>query len=110
MEVNIALDSVNIYLQSSDSLSDNESEHAYDKIFYICRCFCLRHILHISWQDRVTNNEILKYAGIPSLFTILSRYGMWGAPCMKVQDVWLSLGSEVWLLLLTQVLPQVVEQ
>ena len=34
---------------------------------------CLRRILHIKWQDRVTNTEVLLRAGIPSLFALLSQ-------------------------------------
>ena len=32
---------------------------------------CLRRILGINWNDRVTNNEVLKSTGIDSLFSIL---------------------------------------
>nr|KAG5703610.1 hypothetical protein BaRGS_000995 [Batillaria attramentaria] len=34
---------------------------------------CLRRLLHIKWQDRVTNIEVLQRAGIPSLFSLLSQ-------------------------------------
>nr|KAG5710863.1 hypothetical protein BaRGS_027014 [Batillaria attramentaria] len=34
---------------------------------------CLRRLLHIKWQDRVTNTEVLQLAGIPSLFLLLSQ-------------------------------------
>ena len=34
---------------------------------------CLRRLLQIKWQDKVTNTEVLQRAGIPSLFTLLSR-------------------------------------
>nr|KAG5709927.1 hypothetical protein BaRGS_029969 [Batillaria attramentaria] len=34
---------------------------------------CLRRLLHIKWQDRVTNTEVLQRAGIPSLFSLLSQ-------------------------------------
>ena len=34
---------------------------------------CLRRILHIHWQDRITNSEVLERAGIPSIFAILSK-------------------------------------
>ena len=33
----------------------------------------LRCILHIKWQDRITNNEVLKRANMPSLESILRR-------------------------------------
>ena len=34
---------------------------------------CLRRILRIHWQDRITNFELLERAGIPSIFAILSK-------------------------------------
>ena len=34
---------------------------------------CLRHILSISWTDKVSNNEVLERADIPSMFTLLSQ-------------------------------------
>ena len=34
---------------------------------------CLRRILNIKWQDRITNEEVLRQAGIPSLFETLRR-------------------------------------
>jgi len=34
---------------------------------------CLRRLLQVKWQDKVTNTEVLKRAGIPSLFALLSR-------------------------------------
>ena len=37
---------------------------------------CLRRILGIAWQDRVTNNVVLEKAGIPSLYTLLKQMRM----------------------------------
>ena len=37
---------------------------------------CLRCILHITWQDKVTNNSILERAGIPSMYTLLKQRHM----------------------------------
>ena len=34
---------------------------------------CLRRILGITWQDRVTNKVVLEKAGIPSLYTLLKQ-------------------------------------
>ena len=34
---------------------------------------CLRKILGIKWQDKVTNNEVLEKAGLQSMFTILRK-------------------------------------
>ena len=33
---------------------------------------CLRRILHIRWQDRVTNTKVLDREGIPNMFALLS--------------------------------------
>ena len=37
---------------------------------------CLRRILGITWQDKVTNNVVLEKAGIPSLYTLLKQRRM----------------------------------
>ncbi|XP_071491378.1 equilibrative nucleobase transporter 1-like [Diadema antillarum] len=34
---------------------------------------CLRRLLHIKWQDRVTNAEVLQRAGILSMFSLLGQ-------------------------------------
>ena len=34
---------------------------------------CLRHILGITWHDKVTNKVVLEKAGIPSLYTLLKQ-------------------------------------
>ena len=34
---------------------------------------CIRRILSISWQQHITNDEVLKRAGIPSMFCILAK-------------------------------------
>ncbi|XP_062574231.1 uncharacterized protein LOC134236070 [Saccostrea cucullata] len=34
---------------------------------------CLRRILGISWQDHVTNKDVLRQSGLPSLFALLSQ-------------------------------------
>ena len=34
---------------------------------------CLRRLLHIRWQDRVTNTEVLQQAGLHSMFALLSQ-------------------------------------
>jgi hypothetical protein len=34
---------------------------------------CLRCLLKIKWQDKVTNTEVLQRAGIPSMFALLSQ-------------------------------------
>ena len=34
---------------------------------------CLRRLLGITWQDRVTNIDVLAEAGMPSMFAILTQ-------------------------------------
>ena len=34
---------------------------------------CLRRILNIRWSDKITNNEVLARAGLPSLFSLLRQ-------------------------------------
>ena len=34
---------------------------------------CLRQVLGVSWQDKVTNYEVLDRAGIPSMYTLLQQ-------------------------------------
>ncbi|XP_062591527.1 uncharacterized protein LOC134253020 [Saccostrea cucullata] len=34
---------------------------------------CLRRILGISWKDHVTNKDVLRQSGLPSLFALLSQ-------------------------------------
>ena len=48
---------------------------------------CLRRILHITWQDRVTNNSVLERAGIPSMFTLLKQRRMrWLGHVVRMVD------------------------
>ena len=47
----------------------------------------LRRILNISWQDRVSNTEVLSRAGLPSLVTILrSRRLRWAGHVRRMED------------------------
>ena len=45
---------------------------------------CLRRILGITWQDRVTNKVVLEQAGIPSLYTLLKQRRMCAWACVCV--------------------------
>ncbi|XP_071479338.1 uncharacterized protein [Diadema antillarum] len=56
-------------------LHDSESwQHAgLEKRLNTSHLHCLRRLLHIKWQDRVTNAEVLKRAGILSMFSLLSK-------------------------------------
>ena len=47
--------------------------------------YCLCCILHITWQNKVTNDSVLKGAGIPSMYTLLKQSCMrwlWHVVCM----------------------------
>ena len=33
----------------------------------------LRRILHITWQDRISNKSVLEHAGLPSMFALLAQ-------------------------------------
>ena len=48
---------------------------------------CLRRILGITWQDRVTNKVVLEKAGIPSLYTLLKQKDMrWIGHVTQMED------------------------
>ena len=48
---------------------------------------CLRCILHITWQDKVTNNNVLERAGIPSMYTLLKQIRMrWLGHVVRMDD------------------------
>ena len=47
----------------------------------------LRRILGISWQDKVTNTEVLSRAGLPSMFTLLRQRRLrWRGHVHRMQD------------------------
>ena len=48
---------------------------------------CLRHMLEITWQDKVTNEVVREKAGIPSLYTLLKQRRMqWLGHVAQKQD------------------------
>ena len=47
-----------------------------DKVLNVFHMRCLRRILGITWQDKVTNYAVLEKAGIPSLHTLLKQKRM----------------------------------
>ena len=66
---------LSILLYGRETLTMYASEKKRLNSFHL---HCLRHIFHSSWQDRVTSTEVLKFAGIPSLFAILRDFsGGW---------------------------------
>ena len=47
----------------------------------------MRHILCISWRDKVTNNAVLERAGIPTMITLLKKRHMgWLGHVCRVKD------------------------
>jgi len=46
---------------------------AQEKLLNVFHLRCLRHILSISWQDRITNSAVLERAGISSVYTLLRQ-------------------------------------
>ena len=53
-------------------------------------CFhlrCLRRLLQVRWQDRVTNSEVLQRANIPSLFALLGQKRLkWLGHVRRMED------------------------
>jgi len=48
---------------------------------------CLRRILGVTWQDKVTNNTILQRAGIPSMYCLLKQRRMrWLGHLVRMED------------------------
>ena len=48
---------------------------------------CIRRILGISWQQHITNDEVLKRAGIPSMFSILAKRRLrWLGHVARMED------------------------
>ena len=75
-----------ILLYGSKTWTMYASEEKRCNSFYLP---CLRYILHISWQGRMTNSGVFKHTGIPSWFDILSqRHLRW-------------LGHVCWVVLIT---------
>ena len=53
-------------------------------MFHMC---CLRRILGITWQDKVTNNAVLEKAGLPSLYALLKQRRMrWPGHMTRMKD------------------------
>ncbi|XP_050709394.1 uncharacterized protein LOC126994183 [Eriocheir sinensis] len=48
---------------------------------------CLRRILNITWQDKITNNTVLERAGMTSMFTLLKQRRMrWHGHVVRMDD------------------------
>ena len=52
--------------------------------FHLC---CLRNLLHIRWQDKIPDTEVLKQAGLPSVITILRKSQLrWAGHVARMPD------------------------
>ena len=61
----------------------SRQEHRLN-LFYLC---CLRRILGITWQDRVSNTKVLALTRIPSMFALLSKRRLrWLGHVSRIQD------------------------
>ncbi|PFX15670.1 Tyrosine-protein kinase receptor Tie-2 [Stylophora pistillata] len=61
---------VSTLLFASESWTTYASQEKRLNIFHMR---CLRRILSISWTDKVSNNEVLARANIPSMFTLIRK-------------------------------------
>ena len=61
--------------------------HTKRKRLNVFHMRCLRRILGITWQDKVTNKVVLEKAGIPSLYTLLKQRRMrWLGHVTRMKD------------------------
>ena len=61
---------INRLLYGSESWTTYAAQEKRLNVFHLR---CLRRILSISWQDRITNSAVLERAGIPSVFTLFRQ-------------------------------------
>ena len=68
--------------------SESWTMHAHqEKMLNVFHMRCLRRILGITWQDRVTNKVVLEKADIPSLYTLLKQRRMrWLGHVTRMKD------------------------
>ena len=64
---------ISTLLYGSESWTMRAHEEKRLNVFHMR---CLRHILEITWQDKVTNKVVLVKAGIPSLYILLKQRHM----------------------------------
>ena len=61
---------ISTLLYGSESWKMRAHQEKRLNAFHMC---CLRRILGITWQDKVTNKVVLEKAVIPSLYTLLNQ-------------------------------------
>ena len=62
---------ISTLLYGSESCSTYSKQEEKLQLFHL-RCLC--RILGITWQDKVWNNDVPSWAGIPSMFTLLHQH------------------------------------
>lgn len=74
---------MNIYTYSESWTMCTPQERKLD----VLHMHNLRHILNITWQDKVPNNTITERAGIPSMYTVLKqRHMCWLSRVVLMDD------------------------
>ena len=78
------IDLVSILLYGSESWTMRALQEKRLNVFHMR---CLRRILGITWQDKVTNKVVLEEAGIPSSYTLLKQRRMrWLGHVTRMKD------------------------
>ncbi len=71
-------------LYGSESWTTYTHQERKLQVFHL-RCF--RRILGITWQDKVSNNDVLSKAGLPSIFTLLRQRRLrWLGHVRRMED------------------------
>ena len=48
---------------------------------------CLRRLLHIRWQDKIPDTEVLEQTGLPSIYTMLQKMQVrWAGHVVRMPD------------------------
>lgn len=68
--------------------SESWTTYAYqERKLHVFHLRCLRRVLGITWQDKVTNNQVLDRAGIPSMYTLLHQRRLrWLGHVRRMED------------------------
>ena len=75
---------ISTLLYGSESQTMRAHQEKRLNVFHMC---CLRLILGITWQDKLTNKLVLAKAGVPSLYTLLKQRCMrWLGHVTQMKD------------------------
>ena len=84
MSVYKAFFSISTLLYGSEAWTTYSKHEKRLNVFHLR---CLRRILNISWQDKVTNVEVLQRASLPSMFTLLKQRRLrWLGHVYRMED------------------------